>query len=184
MAQSIPPLFYSFESDDLFNKCIECERELDENCDYVIEKAIKTYPGYKAKDVIFDYALCVNCAMRIRESFSKKSLQALDQYFSSNSSNRIVILDENGEYNVDECLNSCMVKGTKAAELTEYQIYAYCRGKSLNKEIPPYLVSSEAVDEVLPLLSNETQDILDGFFNKHFSPDPSIIQPIPKLVLV
>ena len=184
MAQEIPPLFYSFESGDLFKKCIECERELDDQCDYVIEKAMRTYPGYKATDVIFDYALCINCAMKIRESFSKKSLEALDQYFMNGATKRIVIVNEKGEFNVDECVNTCMIKGTKASELLEFQVYAYCRGKSLSREVPPYMVSNEALDEVLPLLSNETQDILNGFFNKHFSPDPSIIQPLPKLVLV
>ncbi|MDW3196967.1 MAG: hypothetical protein R8G66_31610 [Cytophagales bacterium] len=184
MAQSIPPLFYSFESDDLFKKCIECERPLDDDCDYVIEKAFRNYPGYKAKDVIFDYALCMNCALEIRESFSKKSLEAMDQYFAQHTQSRIVLVDEEGNFNVDECLSSCLVKGTKVTDLTEYQIYAHCRGKQLSSQIPPYMVSNEAVDDMLPLLSNETQDILNGFFNKHFSPDPSIMNPVPKIVLV
>lgn len=184
MAQSIPPLFFSFESDDLFKKCIECERDLDENCDYVIEKAMRTYPGFEAKDVIFDYALCMNCALQIRESFSKKSLEAMDKYFAEHATNRIVLVNEQGEFDVDECISSCMVKGTKASELTEYQVYAHCRGKELNSQIPPYMVSNDAIDDMLPLLSNETQDILNGFFNKHFSPDPSIMNPVPKIVLV
>lgn len=184
MSQSIPPLFFSFESDEPFHKCLECERELDDTCDYVIEKAVRTYTGFEAKDIIFDYALCMQCAVQIRESFSKQSLQAMDQYFMKHSMNRVVLVNEEGEFDVEDCLASCMVKGTKASELTEYQIYAHCRGKNLNSQIPPYMVSSDAVDEVLPLLSNETQDILNGFFNKHFSPDPSIMNPVPKIVLV
>ena len=184
MAQSIPPLFYSFESDDLFKKCIECERTLDDDCDYVIEKAIRTYPGFEAKDVIFDYALCMNCALQIRQSFSKKSLEAMDEYFAQHATGRIVLVNEEGDFDVDECTSSCLVKGTKASELTEYLIYAHCRGKELNPQIPPYMVSSAAIDDMLPLLSNETQDILNGFFNKHFSPDPSIMNPVPKIVLV
>lgn len=184
MAQSIPPLFFSFDSNDMFKKCIECERDLDETCDYVIEKAVRTYPGYEAKDIIFDYALCLNCAMQIRESFSKKSIQALDQYFAQHATHRVVLVNEEGEFDVDECVSSCMVKGTKAKDLTEYQIYAHCRGTELSAQIPPYMVSNDAIEEVIPLLSNETQDILNGFFNKHFSPDPSIMNPVPKIVLV
>lgn len=184
MAQPIPPLFHSFESDGPFKKCIECERSLDADCEYVIEKAVRSYPGFDAKDIIFDYALCMQCALQIRESFSKKSLEAMDQYFAQHVQSRIVIVDENGDFNVDECVSSCLVKGTKSSDLTEFQIYAYCRGKELSSQIPPYMVSSEAVDEILPLLSNETRDILNGFFNKHFSPDPSIMNPVPKIVLV
>ena len=184
MAQSIPPLFHSFESGDMFRTCIECERDLDEKCDYVIEKAIRTYPGFEAKDVIFDYALCMNCALKIRESFSLKSREAMDQYFMEHASRRVVIVNEKGEFDVDECVSSCMIKGTKASELTEYQIYAYCSGKELSSQLPPYMVSNDAIDDMLPLLSNETQDILNGFFNKHFSPDPSIMNPVPKIVLV
>ena len=88
--------------------------------------------------------------------------------------------------NVDECLSKCIIKKHSIEEIDEYQIYAYCRGSKLFKGIPPYMVSSHAIDEILPLLSNPTTDFLNGFYDKHFKPDPSLMEPdpSPKLVFI
>ena len=45
--------------------------------------------------------------------------------------------------------------GQKRLELkivSEYQIYAHCNGEKLNMENPPYMISGEVMDELLPLL--------------------------------
>ena len=176
MDRAIPPIFHSFDTKSPFNKCIECERALDEDCHYVIEKAIRKYEGFAAEDVIFDYAICVDCAMEIRNSFSASSKAKMDEYFLENAS-RIRSIAEG-----DTGLQACLLSGKKAEELKEYQIYAPCVGQKLNGQIQPYLISSEAQDEIMNLISNETLDILNGFFDKHFSPDPELIKPIPVLI--
>ncbi len=177
MGRPIPELFYSFETQKPFDHCIECSRRLEENTQYVIEKAIRSYEGYGAKDVIFDYAICMDCAMELRSSFSKESRQKMDEYFMQNLSG--VVGPGHPE---DDYLNSCLIKGIPIERLREYQVYAHCKGGFLSEEVSPYLISSHAQEEVMNLISNATNDLLNGFFDKHFSPDPELVQPRPVLI--
>ncbi|GAB4238833.1 MAG: hypothetical protein Tsb0034_14680 [Ekhidna sp.] len=179
----IPSTFYSFETNAPFESCIECEKYLlDDDTEYLIEKAVKNYEGYEAKDVVFDYAICMDCADSMRKEISRESMSNMMQYFQQNlnPSRRY----QNGIESSEEMLNHCLIKNTAMGDCTEYQVFAHCKGKKLNLENPPYMISGEVMDELLPLLSEQTIDEMNGFFKRHFSPDPSFFEPTPKLVLV
>ena len=178
--EEIPELFYSFETKEPFQHCLVCNCFLLEDQTYVIEKAIKKYTDYSATDVIFDYAICMQCAINFRKEFSEESLNKIDAYFNHYIKDHLTLGHIDDRLNIDACLNKCLIKGTNQKELVEYQIYAHCKGRHLIKSLPPYLVSNEAIEEIIPLISYETQQLLDGFYNKYFSPDPSILHPIPK----
>jgi len=182
--RNIPEEFYSFETNAPFERCIECEKYLlDEGTEYIIEKAIKTYEGYEAKDVVFDYAICMDCAERMRKEISKKSWEKMMQYFQENMNVQSRL--EMQEKSPVENLKTCMIKHTKVENCREYQIYAHCKAGKLNMENPPYMISGEVIEELLPLLSDQTIDEMNGFMNKHFSPDPSLMEPVPpRLVLL
>jgi hypothetical protein len=182
--QRIPEDFYSFETNLPFERCIECDKYLlDDGTEYIIEKAIKNYEGYKAKDVIFDYAICMSCAEKMRKEISKESMQSMMRYFQENMDPMERMEMQFGD--PTENLKKCMIKKMDADECSEFQIYAHCKGKTLNMENPPYMISGSVMEELLPLLSDKTVGEMNGFFNKHFSPDPSILEPIPpRLVLI
>lgn len=169
----IPEEFYSFETGTPFTKCIECERKLlEEGCEYMIERAIRIYPGYQAQDVIFDYAICMECAQRIHSRLSKESLHKMQLYFSRiNFAERIKRTDPN---KLNELTARCMVKDKPRNECTEFQIYAHCVGDQVFLGNPPYMVSGEAIEELTALLSDSTKEELGGFFHKHFGPDPEL----------
>ncbi len=172
MGKPIPSIFYSFNTEQPFDTCIECERKLDSDCEYVIEKSFKSYPGFNAKDVVFDYAICMECAMSLRNSFSLESRRNIDQYFMLNMPK----VDAGSA--TDLGLERCLIKGIPVSELQEYQIYAHCKGNFLSGQVDPYLVSGLAQEELMNLISNATNDILNGFFDRHFSPDPELMKPI------
>lgn len=179
----IPSEFYSFETNAPFERCIECERYLlDEGTEYLIEKAVKNYEGYDAKDVVFDYAICMDCADIMRKEISKESWKSMMKYFQENMdiSERMEMFSKNPKDNLQEC----MIKKIRISDCREYQVFAHCNGTKLNMQNPPYMISGEVMEELLPLLSKETVDEMNGFFNKHFSPDPSFFEPTPKLILV
>ena len=180
----IPNEFFSFETEEPFRTCIECDRDLREKgLNYVVEKAIRNYPEYGTQDIIFDYAICIECAFKIRQSFSHESIQRIDKFLGENMQNLV-----QDKQNMDSLFlngpDQCFITKKKRSDLLEYQIYAHCKGDFLDPMVPPYLISDKAVEMILPLISKSTQDILDGFFDKHFSPDPSLMNPVPKLVLV
>ena len=77
-----------------------------------------------------------------------------------------------------------MIKKMKVDDCREYQIYAHCKGQRLNMDNPPYMLSGEVMEELLPLLSNETIDEMNGFMNKHFAPDPSLMEPTPPRLIL
>lgn len=179
----IPKEFYSFETNTPFERCIECNKYLlDADTEYIIEKAVKNYEGYTAKDIVFDYAICMDCADNMRKEISKESWESMMRYFQENMNvaSRLEMQDQSP----DENIKSCMVKKTNVDDCREYQIYAHCKGEKLNLENPPYMISGEVMEELLPLLSEKTIDEMNGFMNKHFSPDPSIMEPVPPRLLL
>ena len=185
MKNEIPKEFYSFETNQPFERCIECNKYLlDNDTEYIIEKAVRNYEGYKATDTVFDYAICMDCAEKMRNEISQESWHQMMTYFQQNID--LAYRMEMQHLSPNESLKSCMIKKTKMEECSEYQIYAHCKGNQLNMDNPPYLLSGEVIEELLPLLSDETIDEMNGFMNKHFSPDPSLMEPTtpPSLILL
>ncbi|ELR68751.1 hypothetical protein C900_05847 [Fulvivirga imtechensis AK7] len=178
----IPKEFHSFSKGDLFDTCIECDRFLlEEGTEYFIEKAIKTYSGYQATDVIFEYAICLDCAEKMRKRMSIESMRSIEDYFARNVDfhERMELMQAN-PHNPEAWMDKCMVNGHSKYQLNEYQIYAHCNGKHMELTHMPYLISGEVIDELTHLLSEKTLDELDGFFNNHFGPPPELMEPLPR----
>ena len=88
------------------------------------------------------------------------------------------------QQSAEENLSRCMIKRKRVQDCSEYQVFAHCIGSKINNANPPYMISGEVMEELIPILSDATIDEMNGFFNKHFSPDPSFFEPTPKLILV
>lgn len=184
----IPKEFYSFSTGARFDRCIECDKNLLEGeQEYFIEKAIKQYEGFSAHDVIFEYAICLACAERMRKSMSVESMKSIELYFSQNLDfgRRMKLIQDNID-NPIAWMDECLLKGTQKNTINEYQIYAHCKGNHLDTSQMPYMVSGAALEEISSLLSNETLDELDGFSQKHFGPPPELANPTPfrRVVLI
>lgn len=177
----IPLEFHSFDSKKQFDHCIECDKYLlDDTTEYFIEKAVKKYEGFSAHDVIFEYAICLSCAERMRKSMSKESMQSLERYFMENikMENRIQLMNSDSSEPQD-WLNECMITGKSRSDLNEYQLFAHCKGNKMILGQMPYLVSGETLEAVSELLSNETLDELDDFSRRHFGPPPELAKELP-----
>lgn len=172
----IPAEFYSFETNQPFEKCIECSCELlvDEK-EYVVEKAFRNYPGFTAKDVIFDYAICMDCAMQIQKRISSESMENIQNYMKRKLSERDFFAEPNQ--------NTCLITNRKSEECTEYQIFAFCRGKHLNESMPAYMISGEIIAELSEILSEQTRDEMNDFMQRHFPTPPHVKEPDPRLII-
>ena len=174
-SSSIPKEFFSFETGAPFTHCLECDALLDERTPYIIEKAVRNYPEYGTSDVIFDYALCMTCVENMRQKMSTASREAILAFFE----------DRIRSVNIhDFSTEHCLVSSRSRKECEEYQLYAHCVGSNLSDDQPPYMISGAIIDEILPMLSMETREDLDGFFDRHFSPDPSLLEPVPSRPLI
>jgi hypothetical protein len=184
----IPKEFYSFSTGELFDHCLECDKYLlDGNTEYFIEKAIKKYEGFEAQDVIFEYAICLSCAQRMRNSMSKASQRSIEEYFVNNVNmlKRMEVMQSNPD-DPATWMDECLIKGGKKSELNEYQIYAHCNGSKLNLSQMPYIVSGAALEEISGILSPETLDEMDDFSRRHFGPPPELAKDLPyrRVVLI
>jgi hypothetical protein len=175
----VPKTFHSFASGKPFDRCVVCEKHLLENgTQYVVEKAIKKYPGFGAQDVIYEYAMCIGCTTRMREALSGESLVVIDQYFDA----RVNLVERRNRMlrtaglNVEAWLSHCLLTGTPREDLSEYQLYAHCDGPDMLFSYLPYMISAQALSDLSNLISAETKDILDDFIDEHFGLPPELKQ--------
>lgn len=169
----IPRIFFSDLTGALLEKCISCERKLlEDNVNYVIEKALKMLYGYKSYSTIFEYAMCLKCAEKMRGNISSKSMQNIHQYFVENVDfnqfNDQQVTGSNGV--IEQRIEKCIVKGKYAEELNECQIYAQCIGDKMVLSEFPYMMSGEAMDEIVGLMSSETLDDLNNLKDELVGP--------------
>lgn len=164
----IPKAFYSFDNKP-FTNCIICNNYLlEDGTQYLIERAIKKL------DVIFEYAICLECADEMRLSLSADSINKIESYFNNHVDlfDRQNQLANHDEMRAEEWISHCVIKGTHVHDAGEYQIVAHCDGKDLLFSHMPYMISKPAMEEMSDLLSEKTKDELDRFIDDHFGLPP------------
>ena len=170
----MPKEFYSFETNKPFSHCIECHKYLlQDDCEYFIEKAIRNYIGFTSTDTIFDFAICLSCTKKLSREISEESQRKMLNYFAEHTPTR-------AEYSTKKCL----IKRKHVDQCEEYQLFALCVGREISPKQKPYMISSEVIGDIFLILSKPTIDFLNGFREKHSTPNPSLLQPRPPLILV
>lgn len=174
---AIPRIFYPFEEESPFRHCVSCHQDLLENdVEYVIEKAIRQYPEFGTKDTIFEYAMCINCAEQMKKNLSDESLKSIQAYMmkKSNLLEQSQKLQASQNWNCEDWISHCIFTGQSIEEQGEYQIFAHCKGDQLLFSAMPYMVSSQAMEEMAKLLSTKTQDELNRFIDNNFGLPPEL----------
>ncbi len=184
----IPPMFRSDLTGEPIDRCLVCERFLlDDGVQYLIEKAYKQRPQFHSREIIFEYAVCLDCHAEMRSSFSEESLVRIDAYFNRHvnlAKRRAQLLKTEG-LNLERWVSSCVINGTPVEAMNEYQMLCQCDGKNLLFAYLPYTLGGEAMDELMQLLSNKTLDQLDGFVEQYFGLPPEFREtPINRLLFV
>jgi len=171
----IPKIFYSDLTKEPIKNCIDCNIYLmDNEIPYLIEKAFGYNQEHDIKNTIFEYAICIDCALKLRKSLSDESKKRMQDYFEkqSNFVERSEQLIKDKDFNVNNWLNDCMIKGTHYKDSKEFQIFCQCKGDQMQFTFMPYMLSGEALEEMAEMLSQKTRDEMDGFTDKHFGVPP------------
>lgn len=185
----IPQIFHTYEKGEHFKKCITCDVDLISSGElYIIEKVIKQYTDTQTKDVIFEYAMCFNCVLKMKEAFSMVSLQRIQEYMLRHTKwiikrNEMI---KNEELDVDDWLAHCIINGTSIKELSEFQIACQCIGDKMVYSHLPYMISFEATEEISMMLSAQTKDEIDRFYKEFLGVPPDLQEFFnkPKLLLI
>jgi hypothetical protein len=173
----IPEEFFCFETNQPFTECLVCGKDLTTgNTDYFVEKAIKNYPEHKVDDVIYEYAMCLNCAQRMNGQMSDESMRKIQAYFAEHKDFMDnMMLHQSGQgLDITKNLKNCVITKKPARMLSEYMIYGHFRGDKMVLTTMPYLLSGQIMDEITDLLSNETLGEIDDFMGHYFGGPPEL----------
>ena len=165
----IPKEFWSFADDGPFKECTVCNIPLlDEGSLYLVEKA------FKDSEVVFEYAMCMDCHLRLRQDLSAQSLRLIDHYFDEHVDlvkRREALLRSYNE-DISPWLSECLITGKPIDQCEDYQIMTLCDGEDLLFTYIPCLLSGEAMEAIQSILSKKTKERLDGFVDEFLGLPP------------
>lgn len=168
----IPEPFRSDETHDFLRQCMVCEKELIESgSQYLIEKSFVRPLGVDLHETLFEYAICMDCALQMRQQLSKASLERMDQFMQEGMQHDPRQLPEYlaDPAQLEQWLSACAFSGQQVSELQEYQIMAVCQGDQMMvapdaaHQRMPLLIGGPTMDKLVALLSEETKEELDRF---------------------
>ncbi len=170
----IPEKFHNTLEEHPFSHCQMCQKELlESNSEYLIEKAYRRFPDNDGEELIFEIAICLKCAMSMRSTLSRESLSNIQRFFFRKGLERRQNLTDSLEFSKNP-LRECLLSGKAVSEMSEYQIYAHCRGDEVVMDGGCYLLSDEIIEEMQSLLSKETRDELQRFSDDNFGIPPEL----------
>lgn len=164
----VPELFWSLETGKPFAKCTLCGGAiLKPGTNYAIQKS------YNGREPVFECAICLTCDKEIQKQVSKKSMQLVHHYFDEHVDFRGRAEKMLSLHGMDciRWINECVIKGTPRDDCKEYIICGWCIDEDMAYINMPFLISGEAVDEMMSLLSQQTKGILDGINDQLFGAD-------------
>ncbi|MBT1705019.1 hypothetical protein [Chryseosolibacter indicus] len=184
----IPKTFRNSETGKLFSNCLVCEKYLlNEGTPYVIEKAVKQHHEVKVKEVIFEYAMCMECVVVMNNALSNESRERIQNYFAENTNleYRSEELLKHKSLRTNRWVSHCLIKKTPISKSPEYQLVAQCDGKYMVFTAMPFALSMEAMGEISSLLSAKSLGEMDDFIGRYFTGPPEVSEILKKrLILV
>ena len=183
----IPEVFFCSDTQKPFSTCMLCAKSLlRDGTSYMIEKAIRQIPSMHVKEIIFEYAICLECAMKMNETLSVESRDRINQYFTVNANvyDRRQKLMSEGPTTLGSWISRCLIKNTPIAESEEYQIMAQCNGPNLLFTVMPFALSMDALDEMSSLLSAKSRGEIDDFIGKYFTGPPEVSEILKKKLVI
>lgn len=168
--------FHCSETAQPFHTCSICQRSLFVGpLKYVVEKAYRRRPELDAEELVFELAVCLDCHDELASTFSEESRARIDWFFTErvNTEERTDALLQQSNLTLPESIGRCMVHNTPKADLSEYQIMAYCNGQHLYPAAAAML-GGPALDELVEELSAHTLDELRRFRDTHFDVPPEL----------
>lgn len=190
----IPREFYSEYTELPFSTCIDCDCSLlDEETVYSVIKHIV------GKEVVFEMAICMACAARMREEYSEETSENIQNYIEEKLQEKLLKLIENevaprgmeGDeepFTVDEGLGECAFCQKPREECHRYEMVGLFQEGEILLESghgisfsSPMMLCQDCNSEVSKLISKKTRDTWDRFIEEHFDGPPGIEIDGPKM---
>ena len=178
----IPRELRNSETGELLANCLVCKKDvLQVRQPYFLEKIVRNVRQLGIREVLFEYAMCADCAEMMRQQLSKESIRQLQAYMEEHQH---PATKQNLEHSEAPELDRCAISDQLLDECSEFAYHAVCIGESLHPMFSPYAISSAVMDALGDRLSNETLDALDDFKGRYFTGPPEVARLIsPKRLI-
>jgi hypothetical protein len=184
----IPEMLFSSETSKPFENCMMCNQFLlKAGTGYMIEKAVRQIADMNVREVIFEYAMCHQCAAKMNETLSVESRERIGRYLIERTDpvlRRFKLLTTDQPLEIVPWIENCAVKDTPISRSKEYQIVAECNGENLVFNFFPIALSVEALDEMSMLLSPKSRGEIDDFIGKYFTGPPEVSEILKKKLVI
>ncbi len=178
----IPQELHNSETGGLIEQCLVCHKNVVESGEpYFLEKIARNVPQLEIREVLFEYAMCMNCAESMREELSRESLEKIEQFMQGHD---LPVVNHSEEEEADYNLGICAVTEKSLNECLEFAYHAVCIGTELHPVFSPYAISDTVMDEIGDQLSQKTVDALDDFKGRHFTGPPEVAKLISSRRLI
>ncbi|MDB9882794.1 hypothetical protein OAD66_06630 [Bacteroidia bacterium] len=177
LSDDIPAFFYKFDTEVPFTNCSLCDGKLSDYSKYAIEKVFKQNKILNTSEIVYEYAICWDCAQTSGSDISEDSKIAIMSLFVEHKnfiSMRTDYLHANKMYNIESWIERCSLTGKEVRLCNEYAISAIIENDKLLYEHSPMVVSDEFMEKLQSVLSKETKDKFDGLRDKILDGSPSV----------
>ena len=155
--EPVPQILDSAYLEGPFAECVSCGSDLaDPDVIYQIHKT------WKSGEVVFEFALCANCAMDTMQDFSEESMERMEAYYGDHFRPR-------------QGLSTCDFCGKEKAPDSEFTLGAGCRGGYLLR--PVIVICGECTAASQDNLSRKTRDAWGEFIDRTIPGVPHALEP-------
>jgi hypothetical protein len=185
----IPSFFFKYDTHTPFTHCSLCEGSLVHSSLYAIEKVFKHNKVLQTSEIVYEYAICMECATEAGTEISdesRESIQALFAEHAENLSMKVDYLHRTEKYSLESWLERCSFTGKETRLCSEYAVSCLVENGNMVFEHSPMVVSDEFMEKIQQELSLETKKTFDGLLDKIVDGTPSIedliFSPTPGLL--
>lgn len=173
----IDPAFHSLQLGGPFTNCKICDRALVcVEVDYLIERI------FCGSEPIVEYAMCRSCQNHLSSEMSEESMRSVQAFFKDiDFEHRMQRLrpylpsfdDETAVAGgIAPWIDHCVVTGSSRDTCRGYQIVGLCSGTRMEVFHLPFMLSSDAVEQIVKMMSKATRERLEDFMGDFFGLPP------------
>jgi hypothetical protein len=188
-SDGIPSFFNNYDTGAPFTKCTFCDAALDAKSKYAIEKMINQNIALQSREIVYEYALCWNCATTMGSQLSNDSKEAIQELYKEHSetvTRKLDYLHGTEKYSLESWLERCSLTGKEIRLCSEFSVSGIVEGGNLVYEQSPIVVSDEFMHKLQQVLSKETKEGFDALRDQILDSSPSIedlvFGPVPGLM--
>lgn len=176
----VPRLFWSEYADAPFERCIDCDCELQETDFYLIQKC------YVGTEPVFEFAICHACRDGITARCSEETSQAVHSFLMEYLSRRERDFEEFSDVDevLNKCLNECIVCCKARSACHRYNIAGLFHASDLVVQLTPQaqsplMICQDCESSMSDLISQQTRDTWDRFVEENFDGPPGVDIDLP-----